>query len=68
MKVRLNEKYTDEQVRWGGCSNPEGRLSHGTTYDVERVEVRSWHTKLHIEDDHGDIGTFNSVIFHEVTG
>ena len=59
-------KYTgsiEEQVRWGGNDNPKGLLFVGDIYYVEKVEIHSWHTKLHLR---GVRGKFNSVCFEKV--
>ena len=61
-----NVRYTgsiEEQVRWGGNDNPTGILIEGDVYYVERVEIHSWHTKLHLR---GVKGKFNSVCFEKV--
>lgn len=52
---------TDQQVQWGGCSDPRGVLTDGMLYEVERSEVHSWHTKLFLNGYPG-MG-FNSVCF-----
>lgn len=53
----------DEQVLWGNNSDPRGILFEGDTYYVEKVEVHSSHTKLHLR---GIYGKFNSVSFKKV--
>jgi len=53
----------EEQVRWGSNDNPKGVLFEGDIYYVERVEIHSWHTKLHLR---GVRGKFNSVCFEKV--
>lgn len=52
-----------EQVRWESNDDPRGVLIEGNKYYVERVEVHSWHTKLHLR---GICGRFNSVSFEKV--
>jgi hypothetical protein len=59
-------KYnSSKQTAWnyGQGNNPEGRLLDGQEYEVERVEVHSWHTLYHLK---GDIGKYNSVMFDGV--
>lgn len=51
---------SDEQARWGACSDPRGKLNVGTIYEVESQEVHSWHTKLYLK---GIEGGYNSVCF-----
>lgn len=58
-KVRFTGA-TDEQVRFGNCDDPREVLADAAVYVVEFVEVRSWHTKLHLR---GIPGAFNSVCF-----
>jgi hypothetical protein len=65
-KVGDKVKYTgsvEEQVRWGNNDNPVGVLFEHHIYYVERVEVHTWHTKLHLC---GISGKFNSVCFEKV--
>jgi hypothetical protein len=54
---------SDEQVRWGGNDDPRGVLTEGETYEVEKTEVHSWHTKTKLK---GVDGWFNSVCFKAV--
>lgn len=51
---------TDEQIRWGSNDDPRDILSVGVSYEVERQEVHSWHTKIKLK---GIDGWFNSVCF-----
>lgn len=53
----------DEQVQWGSNDDPRKVLFEGDTYYVEKVEVHSSHTKLHLR---GIYGKFNSVSFKKV--
>lgn len=59
MKLIYNDA-TDEQVRWGDCSDPRGVLVKGTAYEVEDQSVHSWHTKIKLV---GIEGWFNSTCF-----
>ena len=52
----------DAQVRWGGNDDPRGVLTEGQSYEVEKTEVRSWHTKIKLS---GIPGWFNSVSFRD---
>jgi hypothetical protein len=51
---------TQEQINWGGNDDPTKTLIEGAMYYVEKVEVRSQHTKLTLR---GVSGKFNSVCF-----
>jgi hypothetical protein len=51
---------SDEQVKWGNNDDPREVLSIDGIYEVEDVEVHSWHTKLYLK---GIKGRFNSVHF-----
>jgi hypothetical protein len=53
----------DEQVQWGSNDNPRGILIEGDKYYVEKVEMHTWHTKLHLR---GIYGKFNSVCFEKL--
>jgi len=54
---------TDEQVRWGSCADPRGKLEVGNVYEVEYREFHTWHTKLKLV---GIPGKFNSGSFEIV--
>lgn len=55
---------SQEQVAWGiGNTDPKGILIVGDKYYVEKVEVHSYHTKLHLR---GITGKFNSVCFEKL--
>lgn len=65
MKLNIGDKVTfvgctDTQARWGNCDDPRGILTLGSVYTVSGVEVRSWHTKISLEDIDGK---FPSVCF-----
>ena len=49
-----------EQINWGGNDDPNKHLLVGETYEVEDVEVHSWHTKIKLV---GFEGVFNSSSF-----
>jgi hypothetical protein len=54
------------QVQWGGNSNPQDALLvPGEVYELDRVEVHSWHTKLFLVGIDCGRG-FNSVNFEAV--
>lgn len=53
-----------EQVRWGSNDSPDGILKVGEEYEVEKEEVRSWHTKYFLKGFPGK--KFNSICFEEV--
>jgi len=52
-----------EQIAWGNNDDPTSILIVGDKYYVEKVEVRSQHTKLTLR---GVSGRFNSVCFENV--
>ena len=49
-----------EQIRWGNNDDPTSYLIIGKEYIVEKVDVRSQHTKIKL---YNKIGWFNSVCF-----
>ena len=51
---------SEEQKKWGGNDDPEGKLVAGVEYIVSDVVEHSWHTKISLE---GIDGCFNSVCF-----
>jgi hypothetical protein len=51
---------SQQQIDWGGNSDPRGVLEVGEVYEVEHKEVHNWHTKLSLV---GIKGKFNSVCF-----
>jgi hypothetical protein len=55
---------SEEQVKWGGNDDPRGLLIEGQDYEIERREIHSWHTKLHLTEFPGK--KFNSVCFEEL--
>jgi hypothetical protein len=55
---------TDEQVSWGASNDdPRKMLIEGNIYQIEKVEVHTWHTKLEFR---GVYGKFNSVSFKKL--
>jgi L-ascorbate metabolism protein UlaG (beta-lactamase superfamily) len=55
---------SDHQRRWGNNAGDTDKLEVGKVYEVQEVEVRSWHTKYYLE---GFKGSFNSVCFDKFT-
>ena len=51
---------TQEQINWGSNDDPRDFLVEGQPYEIIKVDVKSWHTKLTL---HQISGTFNSVHF-----
>ena len=51
---------SDEQVKWGNNDDPRSFLIIGTEYKIEKVDVRSQHTKIKL---YNKMGWFNSVCF-----
>jgi hypothetical protein len=52
-----------DQIAWGNNTDPTGILIVDDKYYVEKVEVRSQHTKLTLR---GVSGRFNSVCFEKL--
>lgn len=59
--VVFREKQTDSQINWGSNDNPNDLLTIGTLYDVSKIEVHSWHTKIELVGFPGK--KFNTVGF-----
>ena len=53
----------DEQVNLGSNDDPREILIEGDIYQIEKVEVHSWHTKISLR---GVNGKFNSVSFNKL--
>jgi hypothetical protein len=51
---------SDDQVNWGSNDDPRLLLNTETVYEIEKVEIHSWHTKIYLK---GIKGRFNSVSF-----
>ena len=51
---------SQEQIRWGNNDDPTLSLVVGKEYTIEKVDVRSQHTKIKL---YNKIGWFNSVCF-----
>lgn len=64
--VRLAEWPSREQVEWGHNDDPQDfpQMELGDVYELERVELHSWHTKLFLVGVAGK--GFNSVSFKAV--
>jgi len=54
---------TREQVNWGNNTDPESLLVPGGVYFVEKLIIKSSHTKLILR---GVDGKFNSVCFEKL--
>lgn len=54
---------SNEQVAWGGNDDPRNFLIEGDIYQIEKIEIHSWHTKLTLR---GIPGRFNSVSFKKI--
>ena len=61
-KVKFVEA-SDEQVKWGSNDDPRKLLIMGAVYEVNEVEVHSWHTKIYLK---GIEGKFNSAHFEVI--
>jgi len=51
---------SQEQIRWGNNDDPRSYLIIGREYIIEKVDVRSQHTKIKL---YNTMGWFNSVCF-----
>ena len=51
---------TKEQVQWGNNTDPRNILIEGCMYELDNVEVHSYHTKIALK---GVKGWFNSASF-----
>jgi len=63
MKTGDKVKFTsadDDQINWGSNDDPRPLLNTEDVYEIESVEVHSWHTKIYLK---GIKGKFNSVSF-----
>jgi hypothetical protein len=60
MKTKYT-KATDEQVKWGSNDDPRGLLEPGKEYEIEGIEMHSWHSKIHLKEFPGK--KFNSSSF-----
>jgi hypothetical protein len=38
------------QVDWGHNDDPEKYLNVGDTYEIEKIEVHTWHTKVYLKN------------------
>lgn len=61
--VRFNGA-SKEQIQWGGNDDPNIVLNKGDKYEVEDIEVHSWHTKIRLA---GIKGRFNDASFTYIT-
>lgn len=55
---------SDDQVKWGNQDDPRLVCIEKITYEIEEVDIHSWHTKLKLKYVEG---WFNSVSFEKVT-
>jgi hypothetical protein len=51
------------QVKWGSNDDPNPLLEIDGIYELEKMEVHTWHTKYYLK---GIKGKFNSVCFEKV--
>jgi len=63
MKVTYEVEDNFEHTNWGGCGDPSKVLKNHESYEVESINVRSWHTRIHLE---GIEGYFSSSVFEGV--
>jgi hypothetical protein len=54
---------SQEQINWGSNDDPRKILIQGDVYIIERIEVKSQHTKLTLKEISG---RFNSVCFEKL--
>lgn len=55
---------TDMQATWGRSRDPRPHLEEGSSYEIERIELHTWHTVYHLVG-FAEQGPFNSVCFEE---
>jgi len=61
-KVKFIEGgITKEQISWGSHDDPTNILEAGKEYTIDHTEIRSWHTKVFLDEFPGR--QFNSVWF-----
>jgi len=70
MKIKPGDyvKYngcSKEQIKWGNNDDPSDQLMINGIYLVEKLDVRSSHTKISLR---GIKGRFNSVCFDKMSG
>ena len=54
---------SQEQINWGNNDDPRSYLIVGKHYEIEKVDVHSYHTKIKL---YNKMGWFNSVCFKQV--
>jgi hypothetical protein len=50
----------ESQHNWGNHTGNVDELTIGQSYEIDRIDVHSWHTKVYLV---GIKGSFNSVCF-----
>lgn len=55
---------TQDQQKWGNYTGDYTSLTVGESYEVEKAEVHTRHTKIYLKNIQG---SFNSVCFKEET-
>lgn len=50
MKLYYDGETIDSQVKWGGNDDPRMYLVTGVPYTVSNVQIKSWHTKIELEE------------------
>jgi len=66
MRVGDKVKFTgcdDCQIKWGSNDDPRKTLIEGEIYEINNIEIHSWHTKISLV---GHEGKFNSVSFEKI--
>ena len=59
-KLKYLGNATNAQIRWGNHNDPRNLLEKNNMYDVDKIEIHSWHTKVFLK---GYSGSFNSIWF-----
>jgi hypothetical protein len=54
---------SDAQVGWGSNDDPRAILVVNEVYELDRIEVHSWHTKISLK---GVVGKFNDASFEYI--
>jgi len=60
IKSKRLKCISDYENNWGSCEPIKGNLEVGKEYEVDNIEVHSWHTKVYLK---GFSKPFNSVHF-----
>jgi len=60
VKKVIYDGASQEQINWGGNNDPRGLLVVGNAYEIEDIDIHSYHTKIKLK---GINGWFNDASF-----